>query len=100
MSEHPQHGIGKAWLDLLHELEEELSRRDAEARVHATIDPGGLLTIRVHAAASHRAEARELARRYEQRARRMCEHCGGVVTAASAGPVVTLLCRDCLDVDA
>jgi hypothetical protein len=100
MSEQLRRGIGKAWLELVHELEDELRRRDIEARVDAAIDPGGLLAIHVHAPASHRAQARALARQYEQRARKMCEHCGGGVSTTSAGPVVTILCRDCLDVDA
>ena len=87
--------IGDAWLDLAAALDRQLRERDPDARVHATVGADGLLELHVRTTRAERAAARALARRYEERARSICERCGGHVGVASAGPVVTFLCAPC-----
>jgi hypothetical protein len=74
-----------AWRDLAAELEQQLRERDPGARVHATVAPSGLLQLVVRTDPTQLAAAQALARRYEERARTVCERCGGAVGAA--GPV-------------
>lgn len=88
-------GIGEAWLALAAELERQLLAGDPQARVEATLAPTGLLQLDVRTIPGQRTSALALARRYEQRAASTCERCGGRVTVACAGPVVTILCRGC-----
>ena len=95
MTSELQDGIGVAWLALAAELQQELREDDPEARVNATISPDGLLALEVSTIRERRAWAVALARRYEASAARSCEHCGGRVTVAGAGAVVTILCADC-----
>lgn len=90
-----QPGIGEAWLALAGELEQQLRQDDPDARVVTTLDPAGLLALEVHTTRDRRAAARALARRYEDRARTTCERCGGRITSAGAGPVITILCANC-----
>jgi len=95
MIEDPRTAIGPAWQALARELEDELRDRDPQARVEATIDPSGLLALDVRTTRAQRASARALARRYEEKARHACEHCGGSPVTATAGLVITVLCPDC-----
>lgn len=95
MNDDIQPGIGEAWRSLAAELRQQLRERDPQARVQATLAPTGLLALEVHTIPSHRATAQALARRYEERARSTCECCGGKVSAAAAGAVVTILCAGC-----
>ncbi len=95
MNAHPQSGIGEAWLALSVELQDRLRERDPGARVKATIAPTGLLELRVQTTPDQRSTALELARSYEETARRTCERCGGHVAFAGAGPVLTILCTRC-----
>jgi hypothetical protein len=88
-------GSGDAWLDLAAELQQRLRERDPDARVQATVGPSGLLQLDVATLPEQHAAAQALARRYEERARSICECCGGGVGVAGAGPVVTILCTDC-----
>jgi hypothetical protein len=89
------HGIGEAWLSLAANLEQRLRERDPEARVRASLSASGLLQLEVHTIPAQRASARALARHYEERARSTCERCGGRVSVAGAGAVVTIVCAHC-----
>lgn len=95
MSTEIHQGIGAAWLELAAELEQRLRTADPSAAVEPALDVSGLLVLHVKTVRAQRASARALARTYEERARQMCESCGGRVSAAGAGPVVTVLCPSC-----
>ncbi len=88
--------VGKAWLALGSELEQELRESDPSAEVRAGIDASGLVRYEVAGDRSHRVLAHAARRRYEERANRICEHCGGEVATVGAGPVVTVVCPGCL----
>jgi hypothetical protein len=88
-------GSGDAWRELAAELQRRLREGDPDARVQVTVGPTGLLQLDVRTNRAQRAAAQALARRYEERARRICERCGAPVGAAAAGPVVTFLCAHC-----
>jgi hypothetical protein len=88
-------GGGSAWLDLASELQRRLGERDPDAHVQTTVAPTGLLQLDVRTNAAERPAADALARRYEERARSICERCGDPVIAVGAGPVVTILCAHC-----
>jgi MFS family permease len=89
-------GIGEAWRALAAELDRRLREGDPEARVQVSLAPSGLLQLEVHTTPRQRSLARQLAHEYEDRARRICERCGRRVSVAGAGPVVTILCEQCL----
>jgi hypothetical protein len=95
MNDDIHQGVGQAWLALAGELREELRKHDPDARVEATVDPSGLLRLDVRTTPGQRVAARALARRYEEKARCTCEACGGAVSLAGAGAVVTMLCAHC-----
>jgi hypothetical protein len=88
-------GSGDAWRELAAELQRRLRERDPDARVQTTVAPTGLLQLDVRTNPAERPAAEALARRYEERARSICERCGDRVSAAGAGPVVTILCAHC-----
>lgn len=90
-----QQGIGDAWLSLAAELERRLQQDDPKAQVQVALAQTGLLQLKVQTAPAQLASARALARRYEERAHTICERCGGPVSSAGAGPVVTMLCSHC-----
>ena len=85
-------GSGDAWRELAAELQRRLRDRDPDARVRATVAPSGLLQFDVRTNPAQRAAAHPLARRYEERARTICERCGDRFSAVGAGPVVAILC--------
>jgi hypothetical protein len=88
-------GSGGVWRELAAELEQRLRERDPDARVEATVATSGLLQLDVATIPAQRVGAQALARRYEERARSICESCGDRASTAGAGPVVTILCAHC-----
>lgn len=89
--------VGRAWLALALELEDELRRIDPSATVRPSIDSFGLLRLDVTSDTIPRRAARAAAQRFESAASGMCEQCGDPISNVRvAGPsTVLLLCRRC-----
>lgn len=87
--------IGKAWLELASQLEDELRATNPEACVQAAVDASGMLRLVVSPKPSRGGPARAVIRRYEARGAQVCEDCGGRLASVAAGPVVVFLCQDC-----